>query len=45
MQFYFIFIVIMSAGGAYTIKHETVKGFPVPIANTREPKKFVGRVI
>ena len=44
MQFYFNLIVIMTAGGAYTIKHETVREFPVPIANTREQKKFVGLV-
>jgi len=29
MQFYFGFIGIMTAGGAYTLKHETIREFPI----------------
>jgi hypothetical protein len=41
MEFYFDFIGIMTAGGAYTLKYETVIEFPIKIANDKIQKQFI----
>ena len=40
MQFYFSFIGIMTAGGAYTLKHETINNLPLKIGSTEEINKL-----
>ena len=44
LQFYFGLIGIMTAGGAYTLKHETIMEFPVPIINDVESKPLITSV-
>jgi len=41
MQFYFSFIGIMTAGGAYTLKHETIKEMPVKELKEQEQISFI----
>jgi 23S rRNA G2445 N2-methylase RlmL len=41
MMFYFSFIGIMTAGGAFTLKYETVIEFPIKKISLREQKPFV----
>lgn len=40
MQFYFRFVGIMTAGGAYTLKHQTINELPLKIPNKDEEKKY-----
>ena len=40
MEFYFSFIGIMTAGGAYTLKHETINNLPLKIGTTEEINKL-----
>jgi len=40
MEFYFGFEGIMTAGGAYTLKHETISKFPIKCLNEQEQKPF-----
>ncbi len=44
MEFYFSFIGIMTAGGAFTLKHETVAAFPVKPALDQEQQPLIDRV-
>jgi len=44
MEYYFGFIGIMTAGGAYTLKRETVNDFPIKIITEKKQKPFVSRV-
>jgi len=41
MQFYFGFIGIMTAGGAYTLKHETIRELPIKDISTKEQQPFI----
>jgi len=41
MEFYFGFIGIMTAGGAFTLKHETISSFPVKEISHSEQKSFI----
>jgi hypothetical protein len=41
LQFYFSFIGIMTAGGAYTLKHETIKEIPVKELQEAEQIPFI----
>ena len=41
MQFYFGFIGIMTAGGAFTLKHETIRELPIKINNEKEQKLII----
>ena len=41
MEFYFGFIGIMTAGGAFTLKQETVSEFPIKIIDLRNQIKFI----
>jgi len=41
MGFYFGFIGIMTAGGAYTLKHETVEEFPIKLIEKNKQQKFI----
>ncbi|MBI4648548.1 MAG: Eco57I restriction-modification methylase domain-containing protein [Bacteroidia bacterium] len=41
MEFYFGFIGIMTAGGAYTLKYETVIEFPIKKISLSEQKPFI----
>lgn len=41
MKFYFSFIGIMTAGGAFTLKHETIHNFPIKIISEKEQKPFI----
>ena len=41
MEFYFGFIGIMTAGGAFTLKQETVSEFPIKIIDLRNQSKFI----
>jgi len=41
MQFYFGFIGIMTAGGAYTLKHETIASLPIKGIPQYEQKPFI----
>lgn len=48
MQFYFGFVGIMTAGGAFTLKHETIASFPIKVVMKNEQKPFndlVGRIL
>ncbi|MDR1924329.1 MAG: Eco57I restriction-modification methylase domain-containing protein [Planctomycetaceae bacterium] len=48
MEFYFGFIGIMTAGGAYTLKYETVIEFPIKLTSTKiqhKIEKLVDRII
>ena len=44
MKFYFSFIGIMTAGGAFTLKHETVVAFPVKSALNQERRPLIDLV-
>jgi len=44
MEFYFGFEGIMTAGGAYTLKHETISKFPIKCLNGQEQKPFIDLV-
>ena len=41
MKFYFSFIGIMTAGGAFTLKYETVSKFPVKFISNNKQKPFI----
>jgi hypothetical protein len=41
MEFYFGFIGIMTAGGAFTLKYETVIEFPIKIISLKDQKSFI----
>ena len=41
MEFYFSFIGIMTAGGAFTLKHETVFNFPIKISSYKEQNSLI----
>jgi type II restriction/modification system DNA methylase subunit YeeA len=41
MEFYFGFIGIMTAGGAFTLKYETVVEFPIKIISDAKQKPFI----
>ena len=41
MCFYFGFIGIMTAGGAYTLKHETISDFPIKMISQIAQKPFI----
>ena len=41
MHFYFGFIGIMTAGGAYTLKHETIRELPIKKITENEQKPFI----
>jgi len=41
MGFYFGFIGIMTAGGAYTLKHETVAEFPIKLIEKNRQQEFI----
>jgi len=41
MEFYFEFIGIMTAGGAFTLKRETVSEFPIKIISKEKQKPFI----
>ena len=40
MEFYFDFIGIMTAGGAFTLKHDTISKLPIYIASIEEQRPF-----
>lgn len=44
LQFYFIFIGIMTAGGAYTLKHETIREMPIVVGTEKSIEPFVALV-
>jgi len=44
MRFYFGFIGIMTAGGAYTLKHETIRELPVKNLKAKDQKPFIDLV-
>ena len=44
MEFYFSFEGIMTAGGAYTLKHETVAKFPIKIRPDSKQEPFIDLV-
>jgi hypothetical protein len=37
LKYYFSFIGVMTAGGAYTLKHGTIQALPIKIANNYKP--------
>src|SRR3989338_477131 len=41
LKFYFGFIGIMTAGGAYTLKHETISALPIKEVSESEQKPFM----
>ncbi|MBT9151722.1 MAG: Modification methylase PaeR7I [candidate division WS2 bacterium] len=41
MEFYFSFIGIMTAGGAFTLKHETIGEFPIREGSIKDQKPFI----
>ncbi|MFN8262613.1 MAG: Eco57I restriction-modification methylase domain-containing protein [Chitinophagales bacterium] len=41
LQFYFSFIGIMTAGGAYTLKHETIREMPIAEGNEKSRQPFI----
>jgi len=43
-QFYFGLIGIMTAGGAFTLKHETIREFPIPLVKKMGKKIFLSLV-
>ena len=47
LEYYFKFIGVMTAGGAYTLKKATIEEFPVPIENENQNKiqKLVNKVL
>ncbi len=44
MKFYFSFIGIMTAGGAFTLKHETIYNFPIKIVQNKNQKPLIDLV-
>ncbi|MCG2715734.1 MAG: hypothetical protein L6422_05525 [Candidatus Marinimicrobia bacterium] len=44
MEFYFGFIGIMTAGGAYTLKHETVAEFPIKLIDNNKQLPYINLV-
>jgi hypothetical protein len=44
MQFYFGFVGIMTAGGAFTLKYETVREFPLVESSDISQKRFIAVV-
>ncbi|HAG08456.1 MAG TPA: restriction endonuclease [Desulfotomaculum sp.] len=44
MEFYFGFIGIMTAGGAFTLKHETINELPIKELSNLEQKPFIDLV-
>jgi len=44
MMFYFDFIGIMTAGGAYTLKQETVREFPIKEISNNSQEPFIHKV-
>jgi hypothetical protein len=44
MEFYFRFIGIMTAGGAFTLKQETVSALPIKISNSKIQNRFISLV-
>jgi tRNA1(Val) A37 N6-methylase TrmN6 len=41
MEYYFNFIGIMTAGGAYTLKYETVIEFPIKVISSKDSSPFI----
>lgn len=41
MHFYFGFIGIMTAGGAFTLKHETIRELPIKVDNEKEQELII----
>jgi hypothetical protein len=41
LRFYFSFIGIMTAGGAYTLKHETIRELPIVVGTEKDQKHIV----
>ena len=41
LQFYFSFIGIMTAGGAYTLKHETIREMPIIVGTEQSRQPFI----
>jgi hypothetical protein len=41
MQFYFSFIGVMTAGGAFTLKHDTISKFPIKEISEKEQEPFI----
>jgi len=37
LKFYFGFIGVMTAGGAFTLKHATIQQLPIVVADNQEP--------
>lgn len=44
MEYYFGFIGIMTAGGAFTLKQETVSNFPIKSISVQQQKHFINKV-
>lgn len=44
LQFYFGFIGIMTAGGAYTLKHETIREMPIVVGTEKSRQPFISLV-
>ncbi len=44
LQFYFSFIGIMTAGGAYTLKHETIREMPIVVGSEKSRQAFISLV-
>ncbi|MCF8002579.1 MAG: Eco57I restriction-modification methylase domain-containing protein [Halanaerobiales bacterium] len=44
MKFYFDFIGIMTAGGAFTLKHETIAAFPIKFGKNEVKKNIISSV-
>lgn len=44
LQFYFGFIGIMTAGGAYTLKHETIREMPIVVGTEKSRLPFIALV-
>lgn len=44
LQFYFSFIGIMTAGGAYTLKHETIREMPIVVGSEKSRLSFISLV-
>ncbi len=44
MRFYFNFIGIMTAGGAFTLKYDTIAEFPIKIASQEIQKQIIEKV-
>ena len=44
MRFYFDFIGVMTAGGAYTLKYDTVAQFPIKVISTEQQQQIIEAV-